>query len=451
MITGPALSVHPRKVAVVKSIETPIYEAVPDHLLYICKRDSDPPFFKMEEPTGFSFPHPNLTSPTLSTSTTYGQPLTSSLSGNFSSNDGAPGYYRHVAKPFDYGQSYGLDVAIPKQSMTATSIAEHSMPFEISSVPGQPPPQSTGMPYPSPMQMNPFAARPTSMQSVHSQENMLGSPMQGLQGTTNATFPTFFSSQKRAADGPMGVLGEEGAEVFNKRPRLNVAIHAMQMDTSSAQTSPFTLHSNTNSTMAPIDSAPNPVFSAAMPISRSNSMVMPGQQSTTMALYSPQMQGASFAQHHPFRAPSVVSIPSSLDYHRQGALPTSNQNMPLATTPLDRKLSSTASSAGFLPSVVSHNAKAALEGFSPFHPARQPLTNAVIHHGHVNDGRFTLVVKQQPERARLCSFKEENDTSRCNVTLQGHSTNILALKVDRRPVDPPPIIQIIPATGGSIS
>jgi hypothetical protein len=27
------------------------------------------------------------------------------------------------------------------------------------------------------------------------------------------------------------------------------------------------------------------------------------------------------------------------------------------------------------------------------------------------NGLYTLVVRQQPERARLCSFKEENDTS----------------------------------------
>lgn len=39
-------------------------------------------------------------------------------------------------------------------------------------------------------------------------------------------------------------------------------------------------------------------------------------------------------------------------------------------------------------------------------------------------GGWSMQVKQQPERARLCSFKEENDT------------------IDRRPVDPPPIVQI---------
>lgn len=39
-------------------------------------------------------------------------------------------------------------------------------------------------------------------------------------------------------------------------------------------------------------------------------------------------------------------------------------------------------------------------------------------------GGWSMEVKQQPERARLCSFKEENDT------------------IDRRPVDPPPIVQI---------
>ncbi|TYJ57887.1 hypothetical protein B9479_001497 [Cryptococcus floricola] len=37
---------------------------------------------------------------------------------------------------------------------------------------------------------------------------------------------------------------------------------------------------------------------------------------------------------------------------------------------------------------------------------------------------YELVVKQQPERARLCSYKEENDT------------------IDRRPVDPPPVVEL---------
>ncbi|WWC73761.1 uncharacterized protein I206_107733 [Kwoniella pini CBS 10737] len=37
---------------------------------------------------------------------------------------------------------------------------------------------------------------------------------------------------------------------------------------------------------------------------------------------------------------------------------------------------------------------------------------------------YTLSVKQQPERARLCSYKEENET------------------IDRRPVDPPPVVEL---------
>ncbi|WVW86989.1 hypothetical protein I302_109045 [Kwoniella bestiolae CBS 10118] len=37
---------------------------------------------------------------------------------------------------------------------------------------------------------------------------------------------------------------------------------------------------------------------------------------------------------------------------------------------------------------------------------------------------YTLTVRQQPERARLCSYKEENET------------------IDRRPVDPPPVVEL---------
>ncbi|KAK1923528.1 velvet factor-domain-containing protein [Papiliotrema laurentii] len=45
--------------------------------------------------------------------------------------------------------------------------------------------------------------------------------------------------------------------------------------------------------------------------------------------------------------------------------------------------------------------------------------------------QLILKVRQQPERARLCSFKEENDT------------------IDRRPVDPPPVVQVLTSRSDS--
>lgn len=51
-------------------------------------------------------------------------------------------------------------------------------------------------------------------------------------------------------------------------------------------------------------------------------------------------------------------------------------------------------------------------------------------------------VMQQPERARLCSFKEENETSESlpvAVEKEGHADDL----VDRRPVDPPPVVELL--------
>lgn len=59
---------------------------------------------------------------------------------------------------------------------------------------------------------------------------------------------------------------------------------------------------------------------------------------------------------------------------------------------------------------------------------------------------YSLRVVQQPERARLCSFKEENETSESLFTLasndEGPSASADDL-VDRRPVDPPPVVELL--------
>lgn len=59
---------------------------------------------------------------------------------------------------------------------------------------------------------------------------------------------------------------------------------------------------------------------------------------------------------------------------------------------------------------------------------------------------LALVVVQQPERARLCSFKEENETSTSSWLPSGNPncTQDACTKAtdDRRPVDPPPVIEL---------
>lgn len=403
----------------------------------------------MEDPSTFLQSQQNLSSPSLLTNTRYGQPLVN-LSTNYSSNDTTPAYYRHVHKPISQASSYGLDIAMPMQSSTAAGLVDYTLPFEMSSVSGQFPPQPTGMAHQSPIQMNGFMTRPTSMQSVLSQENMLASPMQGVQGPATM-FPAEFPSHKRAADGPIGMFATGAVQEFHKRPRLNVSIHAMQRNSPSLQTTPYTVPAGINTTMAPLESAGiNPTSQASVPVSGTNPIAIPAHQSTPKNIYSPQMQEAPFALYHPSRAPSN-NIPPSYDLQRHGSFSTSNQNMPLIGMPYDRKISSTASSVGFPPSVNSYSVKAVPEGFSPFHPLRQSSATPLIQHGHVNDGRFMLVVKQQPERARLCSFKEENDTSMStSIIFEVTLLTRPLYKVDRRPVDPPPIIQIIPSSEGSI-
>ncbi|OWZ61848.1 hypothetical protein AYX14_06091 [Cryptococcus neoformans] len=50
-----------------------------------------------------------------------------------------------------------------------------------------------------------------------------------------------------------------------------------------------------------------------------------------------------------------------------------------------------------------------------------------------NSSSYALVVRQQPERARLCSYKEENET------------------IDRRPVDPPPVVELRVGSGREVT
>lgn len=58
---------------------------------------------------------------------------------------------------------------------------------------------------------------------------------------------------------------------------------------------------------------------------------------------------------------------------------------------------------------------------------------------------YSLRVVQQPERARLCSFKEENETSESPFVLV--EKRVLSASaddlVDRRPVDPPPVVELL--------
>jgi len=59
---------------------------------------------------------------------------------------------------------------------------------------------------------------------------------------------------------------------------------------------------------------------------------------------------------------------------------------------------------------------------------------------------YSLRVIQQPERARLCSFKEENETSESLsvLVLVGKKEGLHAdALVDRRPVDPPPVVELL--------
>lgn len=54
---------------------------------------------------------------------------------------------------------------------------------------------------------------------------------------------------------------------------------------------------------------------------------------------------------------------------------------------------------------------------------------------------YSLRVIQQPERARLCSYKEENETSESPLAVMTRWE--LINPVDRRPVDPPPVVEML--------
>lgn len=72
--------------------------------------------------------------------------------------------------------------------------------------------------------------------------------------------------------------------------------------------------------------------------------------------------------------------------------------------------------------------------------------SGIISTGPLGREGWQLSVVQQPERARLCSFKEENETSTCGgIDRYGQSywdCSCSRFTVDRRPVDPPPVVKL---------
>lgn len=384
---------------------------------------------KMETPASFSQTQAILPPPPLSTHSSYEQPLTKS-SGSFLFENPSPAYYWHVPKLAAYGSEYGSGTGKSVQSTTPCAPGDGMLPFDMSAVSNNPSVQIAGLSEQRPISMNGLMARPSSMQSVLSQDNMHASLLQGSQAFSSTMFSTVLPSPKRAADGSVGMYANESLQRSSKRPRLNMSIHSTQVDPSGSLTSQHVRQSNEVGAMSPQDSTAlnsavqdtTPMSSDggalgvstsanALPSTISVSTSLSGHPSLSMHGCSPQAQNPSIAQHHPFRTPSAITTPSSYDSYRHGSVSLNHLNMAYMATAQDRRLSSTTSSTAIPSPIDSYHTNAAPEGYNSLYSMRQLLDSSMMKPRHMNDGRFTLVVKQQPERARLCSFKEENDTS----------------------------------------
>lgn len=59
---------------------------------------------------------------------------------------------------------------------------------------------------------------------------------------------------------------------------------------------------------------------------------------------------------------------------------------------------------------------------------------------------YTLLVRQHPERARICSFKDKSG-SQLHLSSSKPKSLTRSTPVDRRPIDPPPIVQLVSPDG----
>jgi hypothetical protein len=359
------------------------------------------------------------------------------FSASYAPGSNATAFSGYLPEAIHYGTGFGLNAAIPEEYKLAINARDgEAMAFNLSGINGHVSQQSVGF-------SQPFSFAANGYHAV-SQEPMQTSPIAVSQTSAGLISP------KRVAESLNGIYGHQ-RQGSSKRQRLDLAINTELSTSRSSQYSqqPNQFQAATSqrsSAMNSVDygSGDGPMSANPVDRSRSNSHAVSGNLPPVQTPWTTQLHTQTFAHGQGYGGPSSVSnMPPGYDSQRPGAFTMPPQNTHSATARYDHRL---ASSLGI--NVLTHGAG---EHMTAFHPNRQPLDLTMATPKQSSDGRFLLVMKQQPERARLCSFKEENDTSKHSSSCAETALiPLCSMQVDRRPVDPPPIVQIIPTGGDSI-
>lgn len=256
----------------------------------------------------------------------------------------------------------------------------------------------------------PFSSATNGYHATH-QEPMQTSPIPVSQVPTSMGSPAGLISPKRVADSVNGMYGNQ-RRGSSKRQRLDLTIKTELSNSGASQYSHQPSHFRAatpqgSSAMRSIDrgSIDVPMSASSLDRSRSSSTAVPGYMPMMQAPWMSQPQSSNYAHNQGYGGPSsVFNIPAGYDSQRSGAFPIPTQSMPSASMRYESRFPSASGMNGLV--------YGAGERMNSCYPIRQTLDSTLVKPKQTSDGRFVLVVKQQPERARLCSFKEENDTSK---------------------------------------
>ncbi|GHJ86791.1 hypothetical protein NliqN6_3193 [Naganishia liquefaciens] len=339
------------------------------------------------------------------------------FANSYYAND-IPAYVPGMA---NHGTGYGLNAAIPQDHRMAPMQTRQG--------------ESTVFSFPTangPLPQNPAdVTRPFTSVS-NRQEPSQVSPITVSQTPIMTRPATGLISPKRGGD-RVNALFNNKRRGFSKRQRLDLTIETATptkwADQYSQQPNYYRAASPRQSSVInsmDYGSTGIPLSASSLDRSRSNSNAIPGLMPRLQAPWTalPQEPNYSHARFHD-ESTQHFHAPPFFESQRHSTFSNSSQNLPTSSSGYDSRFSSLSNVAGL--------SYGAAQRMNPYDQTRQSFDVTAAKPKQLSDGRFSLIVQQQPERARLCSFKEENDT------------------IDRRPVDPPPVVQIIPTRGGSIS
>lgn len=318
-----------------------------------------------------------------------------------------PTYYRHHPNhAFMQGPGHNPLLGVSRRNETASSNGE-AVPFGLGSGSYQPEQYTSGFTeqttFTSPQTTFAFAiSSPKREADVHSgqfaKHNRSGSFKRqrvDLSISTDLPYTQTHNQQPPTTMGQQqhqyGHLSQPGSAVFP---------HAMSMNP------PSSANSQSQADMSMSDDNVNS--------SRVNSLASAGNQ-PLLGNTSHLTQAFQNAQLHQFSPGSVGNGDTQpvQPSFRHNSFPQMQPQSPMQISSYTPVMSSLTSSMPVNGSSLGQSV------FNPAYSMTQPISAPSMSNGpdirkssdpNIN-ARFTLVMRQQPERARLCSFKEENDTS----------------------------------------